>query len=70
VGRDLYSSRHVIDKIIPVHDLELTVRMDKPVRAVHLQPANTPLTFGEESGKVKVQIDRLDCHAMVVFDLG
>ncbi len=70
VGRDLYSSRHVIDEIIPVHDLELTSHVGRPVRAVHLQPANTALNFEQRGDKVKVQIDRLDCHAVVVFDLG
>jgi len=69
VGRDLYHSRHLITEIIPVHGLELTVRADQPVRAVHLQPANTPLAFAQEGRAVTVQIERLDCHAMVVFDL-
>jgi hypothetical protein len=70
VGRDLYSSRHVVDEIIPVHNLELTVRVDRPVGVVHLQPAGTPLRFEQEGEAVKVQIERLDCYAMVVFDLG
>jgi hypothetical protein len=69
VGRELAHSRHVIEEIIPVHDLELTIRVDRPVRAVHLQPANLPLAFAQEGGAVTVQIERLDCHAMVVFDL-
>ncbi len=70
VGRDLSHSRHVIQEIIPVHDLELTVRVDKPVQAVQLQPVNTPLQYEQEGEEVRVHIARLDCHAMVVFDLG
>ncbi len=70
VGRELAESRHVIQEIIPVRELELTARVDRPVRAVHLQPDNTPLSYEQGGDEVKVQIDRLDCHAMVVFDLG
>jgi hypothetical protein len=69
VGRELYHTRHVIQEIIPVHHLELTARVGRPVRAVHLQPTDTPLIYQQEGDEVKVQIDRLDCHAMVVFDL-
>jgi hypothetical protein len=69
VGRELYSSRHVVGEIIPVHDLDLTVRLDRPVQAVHLQPSNAPLTFRQEGGQVTLHIPRLDCHAMVVLDL-
>jgi hypothetical protein len=70
VGRELAQSRHVIQEIIPVHDLELTARVDRPVRSVHLQPANTPLTYKQDGDEVKVHMDRLDCHGLVVFDLG
>ncbi|MFB3879693.1 MAG: beta-galactosidase trimerization domain-containing protein [Armatimonadota bacterium] len=70
VGRELDHSRHLIGEAIPVHDLELTVRADRPVRAARLQPANTPLTFEQEGEEAKVHILRLDCHAMVVLDLG
>ncbi|MCJ7752541.1 MAG: hypothetical protein MUQ65_15870, partial [Armatimonadetes bacterium] len=70
VGRELAHSRHVIQEIIPVRDLELTARVDRPVQAVHLQPVNTPLTYEQDGDEVKVHVDRLDCHAMVVFDIG
>ncbi len=70
VGRELAQSRHVIQEIIPVRDLELTARVDRPVQAVNLQPGNTPLSYEQDGDEVKVRVDRLDCHAMVVFDLG
>jgi hypothetical protein len=70
VGRELAHSRHVVQEIIPVRDLELTARVGSPVRSVHLQPANTPVPYEQEGTEVKVRIERIDCHAMVVFDLG
>jgi len=69
-GRELAHSRHQVQEIIPVRDLELTVRLHRPVRGVHLQPAGAALAHERDGDGVKVQLDRLDCHAMVVFDLG
>jgi hypothetical protein len=70
IGRDLYSTRHVIDEIIPVHDLTLTVRVDKLVQAAHLQPGNTPLSFERADGEAKIHIPRVETHALVVLELG
>ncbi len=70
VGRELAHSRHQVQEILPVQDLELTVRVDGSVTAVHLQPGGTPLSYEQSGGELKVRVDRLDCHGMVVVDLG
>jgi hypothetical protein len=67
-GRDLFHSRHQIQEIVPVHGLELTIRVDAPAQAVHLQPDNTPLPYEQNGGEIEVHIDRLDYHQMVVVD--
>ena len=69
VGRELYRSRHVIDEIIPVHDLELTIRSERPIRAAHLQPGNTPLTLEQGDRDATVHIPCLHSHALVVLEL-
>jgi len=71
VGRELAQSRHVIQEVIPVRNLELTVQVgDRPVRAVHLQPGSVPLAFRQNGGEVNAKVDDIRSHAMVVLDLG
>lgn len=69
VGRELAHSRHVIQEIIPVHDLELTLRLDRPIQGVRLEPGGEALPYEENGRAATVHIDELDCHRMVVIDL-
>ena len=62
-------SRHAVQEILPVYDLEVTVRGLKGVKTVELQPEGKVLTPSGNEGVVTVKVPRLDCHSMVVFNL-
>ncbi len=70
-GKDIVegdqASRHQIQEILPVYDLELTVRMDG-VKKVTQQPEGRELAFAKNGPAVKVKIPRLDCHSMIVLE--
>ena len=62
-------SRQQIQEILPVFDLELTVRVKKQIQKVTIQPEGIALPYEQNDGCVKVTIPRLDCHSMVVIEL-
>ncbi len=71
IGKDIVeggeASRHQIQEILPVYDLELTVRMDG-VRKVTQQPEGQELPFVKSGSAVRVKIPRLQCHSMIVLE--
>ncbi len=70
-GKDIIegdvASRHQIQEILPVYDLELTVRMED-VKKVTQQPEGQELGFARSGSAVKVKIPRLACHSMIVLE--
>ncbi len=69
-GRELAHSRHQVQEIIPVRDLELIVRLERPIRRVRLEPGGGALEYEQEGGEARVRVGEVDCHRMVVMDLG
>jgi len=73
VGKSIVSgrveSRHQIQEILPVYDIEVTVRGLKSVKGVEQQPEGKTLSHRLERGVLTVKAPRLDCHSMVVIDL-
>lgn len=67
ISRD-FESRHLVQEIIPVHDLELTLRVDGEVKKVCLQPENIALSFQKKKDEIKIAIPGLKCHSMVIVD--
>jgi hypothetical protein len=70
-GRDIvspdYTTRHLIQEILPVRDLELTVRMDG-VRKATLQPEGQALAFRRSGDRVEITVPQVLCHSMVVLE--
>ena len=58
----------VIEELLPVYDIELAVKRDIPVQRVFLAPQEEELFYTVENGYVKVVIDKLVCHQMVVIE--
>ncbi|WP_395095280.1 alpha-amylase family protein [Armatimonas sp.] len=55
----------VIEDVIPVHNIEVTVRLGQPVSAVKLVPDGAALAFTVENGAVKFTVPTVNGHAMV-----
>lgn len=55
----------VIEDVIPLHDVKLSVRLDKAPKSVKLQPSGEALAFDYVDGRAEFTLTRLDGHALV-----
>ncbi|MNL54578.1 hypothetical protein D3C87_1779190 [compost metagenome] len=58
----------VIEDIIPLYDVQVSVRTEGRVQNVYLAPQMTPLNFSREEQIVHYTVPVLECHQMVVLD--
>ncbi|WP_039833707.1 beta-galactosidase trimerization domain-containing protein, partial [Paenibacillus sonchi] len=58
----------VIEDIIPLYDVQVSVRTEGRVQNVYLAPQMTPLSFSREEQNVHYTVPVLECHQMVVLD--
>lgn len=58
----------VIEDIVPIFDVQVSIRTTHRVKNVYLAPQNQELSFKYESDKVYYTIPKLECHQMVVID--
>jgi len=58
----------VIEDIVPLYDVEVSVRTARPVSSVYLAPQMTPLPYRSEEGAVSYTVPKVDCHQMVVIE--
>lgn len=63
-----YREIQTIEEAIPLHDVELRVRLDAEPARVYLAPDGTNLPFTWAEGRVEVTVPRVEGHAMVVFE--
>jgi hypothetical protein len=57
-----------LEDIIPLHDIQLRVRLERPPSAVYLAPSRQPLDFSTADGRTCVIVPEISGHAMVVFE--
>lgn len=57
----------IVEDIVPLHDLQLSVRCDRTPSRVFLAPENTPLPFRIAEGRVNLTLPRLNGHAVIVL---
>jgi hypothetical protein len=55
----------VIDDIIPLHELTLSLRADRPWRQARVVPAGQALDVRTEGGRCHLTLPRLDGHAVI-----
>ncbi|HXF63801.1 MAG TPA: beta-galactosidase, partial [Caldilineaceae bacterium] len=60
----------VIEDVIPLYDLPLSVRVDRPVQRVKTAPQGAELPFSVKEGRVEFTLPRLDGHQMVEISFG
>lgn len=58
----------VIEDILPVYDVQISLKTYKKIKRVYLAPQMTEIPFSYENGRAEVTINKLECHQMVVFE--
>lgn len=57
----------VIEDIVPIHDVQLTIRVPSAVKRAYLAPQRQDIAFQQEDGRVSLVVPKIDCHQMVVL---
>jgi len=55
----------VIEDVVPLHDVPVSVRVDRAVREVQCVPAGEELSFDQEAGRVQFTVPVVRGHQMV-----
>ena len=58
----------VIEDVIPVYDIEISVKAPQPVRSVHCVPDQSALDFETDAGRVAFTLPRLNGHQMIAIE--
>ena len=62
-------TQEMVEDAIPACEVKLSVRTDRPIRSVRLQPINQDLPFVIANGRCEFTIERFDGHIMAVLEL-
>ncbi|RKN79208.1 alpha-amylase family protein [Paenibacillus ginsengarvi] len=60
-------STEIIEDIVPLFDVQASVKADRPVGRVYLAPQMAELPFESKDGTVTYTVPKLECHQMVVL---
>ncbi len=55
----------VIEELLPLSDIETSVKLDRPVKSVRLVPQGKDIPFETKDGRVRFTVPELLCHQMV-----
>lgn len=58
----------IVEDIIPLFDVELSLKTDRKPARVYTAPDKTPLNFEYARSRARVLIPRIDGHAMIIFE--
>jgi len=61
-------SVEVIEDIIPLYNVKVSVKLDKPVKNVYLAPQMKEIPFTNEDDVVNYTVPIIECHQMVVLE--
>ena len=62
-------SIEVIEDLVPLYNVQASIRTERPVRRVYLAPQMEDLPFTVQGQTVSYTVPKLECHQMVVLDL-
>ncbi|MCC2671011.1 MAG: Beta-galactosidase trimerization domain protein [Armatimonadetes bacterium] len=68
VPEQRYREIQTIEEALPLHGVELAVRLAAAPGRVYLAPEGADLPFTYTEGRARVTVPRVDGHAMVVFE--
>ncbi len=57
----------VIEDIIPLHDISVSVAFDEKIIKCYDAISKEEIPFTVEKGRVKLHVDEIDCHKVIVF---
>ncbi len=57
----------VIEDLVPLHDIQIDLKIPHPVRRVTSEPQGTEIEFREKGGRIHLELERLLCHGMIVL---
>ena len=58
----------VIEDIIPIYDVEISLKTDKKVNSVYLAPSKENINYEFLNGSLNFLVPKVDCHQMVVIN--
>jgi hypothetical protein len=59
----------VLEDVIPLYNVKVSIRMDRPVKAVLCVPGEESLGFVQENGRVMFTVPQVNGHQMAVLQL-
>jgi hypothetical protein len=57
----------VIEELLPLHGVELSLKLPKEVRKVTAEPQGVEIPFTVRDGRIGIHLDQFTCHQMVVL---
>ncbi|MGE4563439.1 MAG: hypothetical protein AB7F32_01090 [Victivallaceae bacterium] len=58
----------LIEELLPLHDIKCSLRVDRPVKSVKLEPQGLPIDFAVRDGRCEFTVDQFTCHQMVSIE--
>ena len=58
----------VIEDIVPIYNIDVTLRPGKTVKKIYLAPQMTEIPFKQQDGCVSYTVEKVDNHQMVVLE--
>ncbi|ENM5740421.1 beta-galactosidase trimerization domain-containing protein [Vibrio mimicus] len=55
----------IIEDVIPLHELELSIKYEREIKSVKLIPQNTEVKYKAERGRITFMVDKLIGHQLV-----
>ncbi len=60
----------VIEELLPLHDVEVSLKLPRAVQSVTLEPQGESIPFERDGDTIKIRLDKFTCHQMVALAYG
>jgi hypothetical protein len=57
----------LIEDLPPLVDIQVEVKTDKRIQTASVEPDGIPISFQQQEGVIRLNIDRFTCHLMLVL---
>jgi hypothetical protein len=58
----------ILEDAVPLHDVDLSIRLDKKPAAIRSAYSGSALEFNYTNGRAQVRLDKVDLHALLVIE--
>ena len=59
------NSIEVIEDLLPIHNIDVELKIENTIKSVTLQPQNKAVTFTQKNGLLTFKVEKLLCHQMI-----